>query len=111
MITSEQSQVAKKGDLVLVYIEILKPDDRAENLPEATRSVPYEGWIKGYLLDETAEIGQEVHIETFIGREFMGTLTAINPVYDHNFGEPQPELNFIGLDAWKRLENKGDDRD
>jgi 2-amino-4-ketopentanoate thiolase alpha subunit len=100
-------QNAKKGDLVQIHFVVLEPKERAENLPEATRSVPYEGWIKGFLLDEIAKIGQTVHIETFIGRKFMGILTDINPIYDHNFGEPQPELNFVGLNAWKKLENKG----
>ncbi len=103
----KQIQKAQKGDLVQVHFVILEPGDRAENLPETTRSVPYEGWVKGYLLEEQAEIGQVVRIESFIGRELKGTLSDINPIYDHNFGEPQPELNFIGKEAWKKIKGEG----
>ncbi len=94
---------ARKGDLVQIHMTILAPEDRPVTLPEATRRVPYEGWIKGYLLDDEAEIGQTVRIESFIGRELSGTLVNINPTYNHNFGEPQPALDAIGPEAWKRL--------
>ncbi len=94
---------AQKGDLVQIHLQVLKPEDRSTNLPEATRSVPYEGWIKGYLLDDTAEIGQTVRIRSIIGRELSGTLANIRPAYTHNYGEPQPALDSIGPDAWKRL--------
>jgi len=97
---------AKRGDLVRVHITVLQPEERAAHLPEATRSVPFEGWIKGFLLDEQAEIGQEVRIKTLIGREISGVLMEIEPIYDHNFGRPQPELNFIGQEAWQKLEGK-----
>jgi 2-amino-4-ketopentanoate thiolase alpha subunit len=98
--------VAKKRDLVQIHVVILEPDERSNNLPEATRSVCYEGWIKGFLLDDHAEIGQTVQIESFIGRTLTGVLTELNPIYNHNFGEPQPELQFSGSDSWKRLEGK-----
>jgi hypothetical protein len=106
MAESKGTVRAKKGDLVQVHIVVLEPSERAENLPQATRAVPYEGWIKGFLLEGQAEIGQTVCIETLIGREVSGTLSAINPVYNHNFGEPQPELNLVGPEAWKKLEGK-----
>jgi hypothetical protein len=57
--------------------------------------VPYEGWIKGFLLENEANIGDTVHIETFVGRELSGTLVEINPEYSHNFGKPRPELLTI----------------
>ncbi len=101
---STKASKARKGDLVLIHLVVLDPAQRAENLPEVTRAVPYEGWIKGFLLDEDAEIGDKVRIESWIGRELAGILTEINPVYDHGFGEPQPELNAIGPEAWKELQ-------
>ena len=106
MVKLKQSSKAKKGDLVQVHIVVLAPDERAPILPEATRCVPYEGWIKGYLQDEVAEFGQTVLIESFIGRQLSGVLVDLHPIYDHNFGEPQPELNTIGKETWKKLESE-----
>jgi hypothetical protein len=77
--------------------------ERASNLPSDTRSVPYEGWIKGFLVDEKATKGDEVRVETFIGREYSGTLSAVNPVYDHNFGAPPKEILTIGKEAKQQL--------
>jgi hypothetical protein len=107
MIQFNQTTKAKKGDLVQIHMIVLEPGERAANLPEETKSVSYEGWIKGFLLEEQAEIGQEVRIETYIGRQLSGVLTEINPVYDHNFGKPQPDINFIGKQAWKKLDGEG----
>lgn len=87
---------AKRDDLVQIHKIILEPDQRPDNLPARTKSVPYECWIKGFLVDENANIGDEVTIQTFIGREISGILYQVNPVYDHNFGEPQKELLSIG---------------
>lgn len=103
MTESRQTTKAEKGDLVQVHIIVLEPGERATNLPEETKAVPYEGWLKGFLLEEQAEIGQEVRIETLIGRQLSGVLTEINPVYDHNFGKPLPQINFIGKQAWEDL--------
>ena len=94
---------AKRGDLVQIHKVILKPEERASNLPSDTRSVPYEGWIKGFLVDEKATIGDEVRVETFIGREYSGILSAVNPVYDHNFGAPPKEILTIGKEAKQQL--------
>jgi hypothetical protein len=95
---------AKKGDLVQIHNIILKPDERSPNLPPDTRSVPYEGWIKGFLVDEKATIGDEVRVETFIGREYAGILSAVNPIYDHNFGAPPKEILNIGKEAKQQLD-------
>lgn len=98
---------AKRGDFVQIHKVILKPGQRPETLPECTRSVPYECRVKGFLIDESADIGEEVKIETFIGREILGILEQVNPVYDHNFGVPQKELLSIGSESWKKLEKMG----
>jgi len=95
---------ARKGDLVQVHKIVLKPDQRPDTLPECTRAVPYEGWVKGFLLNESANFGDEVKIETFIGREISGVLAQVNPTYDHNFGIPQKELVYIGNESRRRLE-------
>ncbi len=95
---------AKKGDLVQIHSVILEPDQRPDNLPSSTKSVPFECWIKGFLLDDVVNVGDQVRIQTFIGREVSGTLCEVNPIYDHNFGEPQTELMPIGLEVKKKLE-------
>jgi len=92
---------AKEGDLVQIHRIILKPDQRPDSLPESTKSVPYECWIKGFLLGREASIGEEVQIETFVGREISGVLVSVNPAYDHSFGLPQKELLSIGRELKK----------
>lgn len=94
---------AKRGDFVQIHKIILEPTQRPDTLPACTKAVPYECWIKGFLLNVNANIGDEVTIETFIGREISGILEQISPVYDHNFGVPQKELLSIGSESRKKL--------
>jgi hypothetical protein len=98
---------AKRGDFVQVLTVVLQPSDRAGNLPSSTKSVPYECWIKGFLVDEAAMKGDQVTIETFIGRNLKGILYEINPKYMHDFGEPQGEILSIGNEARKLIGQKG----
>jgi hypothetical protein len=97
---------AHKGELVQIHKVILTPEQRAKNLPDCTKSALYEAWIKGFLLDDEAKIGDTVRIETFIGRHISGTLIEVNPVYDHNFGKPQPAILAVGKAAEKWMENR-----
>ncbi len=92
---------AKKGDFVQIHKTVLAPSQRPDTLPASTKAVPYEGWIKGFLLNSEAAIGEEVKIETFIGREISGILVFVNPTYDHSFGLPQKELLSIGRELKK----------
>ncbi len=87
--------MAKKNDWVQIHIDVLKPEERATNIPEDTRSVPLEMWVKGRLENETAEIGEIVTITTKAGRRVEGTLCAVNPSFKHNFGDYVPELDEI----------------
>ncbi len=95
--------MARKGDLVQIHVVVLDPDERPETLPEDTKAVPYEAWIKGFLLDEAAEPGDEVRIRTFIGRRLSGTMVMVSPVYDHDFGRPRAELLPIADELFARL--------
>ena len=106
--SKEQPQNALRGDLVQIHKVILTPGQRPENIPASTKAVPYEGWIKGFLLDDEAKIGDTVGIETFIGRQLSGTLVEVNPTYAHNFGKPQPALLLAGIEAKKRIEERGE---
>ncbi len=97
---------ALRGDLVQIHKVILTPEQRPEGIPADTKSVPYEAWIKGVLLDDAAGIGDNVKIKTFIGREISGTLVEINPAYTHNLGKPQPDLISVAMEAGKRIEKR-----
>lgn len=96
--------VAKKGDWVRIYNVILTPEQRAPQVPDDTKMVPLEMWDKGFLLNEKAEIGDEVEVETYIGRKIKGKLLEINPVYRHNYGEFVPELMYVGRQLRALLE-------
>ncbi len=99
---------AVKGDLVQIQKVVLAPEQRPADLPPSSREVPYQCWIKGFLLDEQAELGQEVSVETFIGRRLRGVLYAVRPLYDHGFGRPRPELLGIGPRARRLLAGRGE---
>ena len=85
-------QVAKKNDWVRIMQIILTPEERLKSLPESTRKVPLKCWINGFLMDESASIGDTVNIETLAGRVVSGTLYQLWPQYDHSFGRQQPTL-------------------
>ncbi len=83
-----------KGEWVRIHKIILEPEERAPQVPEDTRKVPLEMWVKGYLQAD-AEIGDEVVIETVTGRMETGTLVEVDPAYGHSFGSFIPELLTI----------------
>lgn len=97
---------AKRGDWVRVHKIILEVGERAGNIPEDTQNVPLEMWDKGFLLEEKANIGEEVSIETYIGRVIKGKLIEVNPYYKHDFGKSVPELLYIGKQARSILESE-----
>ena len=83
--------MAKTGDWVRIHRVILSAEERTANLPEDTKKVPFEMWVKGHLL-QNGEIGDEVRIKTVSGREEHGTLIEVNPQFDVNFGNFVPEV-------------------
>ncbi|MBP1918849.1 2-amino-4-oxopentanoate thiolase subunit OrtA [Youngiibacter multivorans] len=93
----------QKGTWVRIHRVILKPEERAENLPEDTAKVPLEAWTKGFLM-EGSETGENAVIQTLTGRTVSGTLVQVNPTYDHGFGEEFiPEILYIGRDLKKLI--------
>ncbi len=86
--------MVKKGTWVLIHRNILEPAERAPQVPEDTKKVPLEMWIKGYLQDD-AEIGVEVEVITRTGRKETGTLLEAEPYYKHDYGRFVPELQVI----------------
>jgi len=87
--------MAKKGDWVRIHSIILKPGERAPQVPEDTAIVPLEMWVKGEILQD-ADIGDIVCVRTPAGREISGTLLAGGLDYNHSFGDFVPELHQIG---------------
>lgn len=84
----------KKGSWVQIKKIILNPEQRANNLPEATKKVPLLLWVKGTLLTDS-EIGDVVEIKTVTGRIETGELIEVNPSYLHNYGKYMPEIQEI----------------
>lgn len=99
---------ARKGDWVRIHNIVLKVGERASTIPEETQNVPLEMWDKGFLLDESAKIGDKVKVETYIGRIVEGNLLEVNPYYKHDFGKCVPELLYIGRQARELLGKDGE---
>lgn len=98
---------AKKGDWVRIRAVILKAAERTGALPEDTRRTDILMWTKGFLLDDTAALGDDVTVETYIGRIQTGTLTEIEPYYRHDYGRCVPELLSIGRRLRQELGQTG----
>jgi hypothetical protein len=86
--------MVKKGEWVRIHKIILEPSERAPQVPADTKKVPLQMWDKGFL-QEDAEIGDNVTVETVSGRKETGTLIEVNPYYEHDFGKFVPELLAI----------------
>lgn len=86
----------KKGDWVRIYKIVIPVGERSDNLPEDTKQVPMEMWDKGFLVDLEAAIGDQVTVETIVGREITGELVEVNPSYDINYGTCVTETLYIG---------------
>lgn len=84
----------KKGEWVIIHRNILTPSERAPQVPDDTKQVPLEMWVKGYL-NHDAEIGDEVTVTTLTKRTETGTLLEAHPSYKHDFGVFVPELHYI----------------
>lgn len=87
----------KKGDWVKIHRVILTPEERAPQVPDDTKKVPLEMWVKGFALTE-ANIGDEILVQTITGRQERGVVLELEPTYDHSFGTFVPELLKIGAD-------------
>jgi hypothetical protein len=88
--------IVKKGTWVEVERVLLKPEERAPNLPPDTAKLPYVLRVSGFLMDD-AKLGEQVKIRTIIGNVHAGKLRIENPGYGHSFGHTVPELLRIGV--------------
>ena len=96
--------IAKKGDWVEIQEVLLKPEERAPQVPDDTKEVPLVQWIRGLMITDEATIGDQIEIETIIGRSVRGQLCAINPRHVHDFGEPVKELIQVGMELGREIE-------
>jgi len=94
--------MAKKGDWVIIQATVLAKEDRVPLIPEDTRQVPLESWVKGYL-QEDAEVGTDASVQTVSGRIATGKLVEVNPTYRHSFGNFIPEILEIDRRLHKAL--------
>lgn len=65
---------------------VLPVGERAPNLPDDTRLVPYMARTRG--LSHADEPGSQATVITPSGRRIAGRLIAVDPGYDHSFGQP-----------------------
>lgn len=86
----------------MIHNIVLTSEERAPQVPEDTKQVPLESWVKGFL-EKDASVGDEVEITTITGRKVNGKLVAIHPAYKHNFGDFVPELLQIGIQLKEML--------
>ena len=87
--------MAKKNDWVRIHRVVLTAAQRTGKLPDDTKQVPLEMWVKGYLQNDSAELGDEVTVKTVVGRTEHGKLIEVNPCYTLNYGEFVPEIQQI----------------
>lgn len=95
--------MAKKGDWVRIYSVVLRPKERQGSLPEDTKKVPFEMWDKGFLINDSAQIGDAVEVETIIGRKISGELVEANPNFEINYGVGVTETLYIGKQLRKLI--------
>ncbi len=91
------AQKCPQGAWVEIYYLVLDPASRPGDLPPETRKVALECRINGWALS-SKEMGEEIEIRTPANRRVKGTLTRINPGYEHTFGPAVPELSHIGTE-------------
>ncbi|HMM19875.1 MAG TPA: 2-amino-4-oxopentanoate thiolase subunit OrtA [Selenomonadales bacterium] len=102
------SNSAKKGDWVQIHQIVLTPGERTGKIPEETKKVPLELWVKGFIQSDAA-VGDTVEVVTVTGRAVSGSLAAVNPAYAYGFGDEYvPELLRIGSQARSILEEGGE---
>ncbi|MBX4270229.1 2-amino-4-oxopentanoate thiolase subunit OrtA [Clostridium estertheticum] len=88
----------KKGTWVEVEEIVLTPKDRAKNIPDETKKTPLKCWIRGKCLSD-CELGNEMQVETNVGRIATGIVVQIEPGYYHTYGKYVEEISNIGKQA------------
>lgn len=98
----------KQGTWVRIHRILLEPHERSVHLPEATKQVPLEMWVKGWSLTD-ANIGDWIQVKTRTGRIDEGYLVEDQPTYHHNYGDFVPEILEIDTIVTKTLWGEADE--
>lgn len=64
--------MANKGDWVRIHNAVLKAEERTAKIPEDTQKCDLEMWVKGALVDDSAEISDFVTVEDSHGKAAAG---------------------------------------
>lgn len=94
---------AMKGTWVEIENEVLSVGDRAPQVPNDTRSTPLIMWTRGFLIEESALVGDIVSVITLSDRVAKGKLVDADPSFKHDFGKPVPELLKTGVNVKKEI--------
>ena len=84
--------MAKKGDWVRIHSIVLKAAERTAKIPEDTQKCDFQQWTKGFLQDESANLGDQVAVKTAANRMVKGALIEEGPYYTHSYGKFVPEI-------------------
>jgi hypothetical protein len=90
----ESKHMIEKNTFVQIYKVVLSSIERASNLPDDTKRLPYEMRVKGKLLSK-ASVGDMVEIKTATNRSEKGILLSVEPFFSHNFGHHVQALKDI----------------
>ena len=85
-------QTAKRGDRVRIHSVLLKAGERTAKLPDDTKKCDLQQWTKGFLQEESADIGEEVTVLTAANRFVRGVMIEVNPYYTHSYAKFIPEI-------------------
>jgi hypothetical protein len=99
-------EAGRKGDWGEIRFVLLAPEERTASLPDDTKQVRLEVRLKGFLTTE-ARVGEEVEVETVLGRRATGTRLGLFPPPGHSFGRPVPELLTVGRELRALLARGG----
>jgi hypothetical protein len=91
------------GSWVEIQQVVLHAGGRAPNVPPDTANVDFVARIRGFLVEDAVK-GSEATVETLIGRQVRGLLSAVNPRNPADFGDPVPDLLRIGARVRSSLE-------
>ncbi|WP_032122329.1 2-amino-4-oxopentanoate thiolase subunit OrtA [Clostridium amazonitimonense] len=94
----------KKGTWIEIEEVVLTTEHRALNIPKETKETPLKCWIRGYCLND-CNLGEEVEVETNVGRIVKGKVVEIEPGYYHSYGKHVSEIDRIGKQAREIIGN------
>ena len=86
--------MVKKNSYGEIHKVIFKAKMRTAKIPDETKNVPYEKFMKGFLLAD-ASIGDLVKVKTITGRILEGDLVQENPTFNLGYGTFVPQIMEI----------------